>query len=201
MTVLLGSALGLSLLGAPPVFVDARPEIPWIAVASPGPRCGSVRSIEGPRADLEKLKASVQKEAEQKPKTSPPAARLPLLPGPGLAGLEGELLVVALEQLLARHGISGPIVLHLEDKGAWLELPPVTPEAEAAIAVAAFSAAELTAMQDRASARLAKRRSTIGNWARERALRASCNDVVDDPALPLDLGRRLRARLSAPLVR
>jgi hypothetical protein len=201
MTVLLGSALGLSLLAAAPVFVDDRPEIPWIAVASPGSRCGSVRSLQGPRADLEKLTAAVQSQAETTTSTPPAAPRLPLLPGPGLAGLEGEVLVVALELLLAQRGIAGPIAIHLTDKGAWLELPKLTPAAEAAVAAAAFAPAELTAITERASARMARKRSVIGSWSKERALRKGCSDVVDDPALPIDLGRRLRARLSAPLVR
>ena len=203
MSALLGSML-LSLLGAPPVFVDDRADIPWIVVATPGARCGTIRSAEGPRPKKAQLITAVARQPEQQPGPDPTARatmRLPLLPSPGLTGWEGEVVVVAVEHQLAQQAIAGPVRVYVEGSLAWIEVPALPPRAEAALAAAAFSAAELKSFQELATARLARRRATIGAWAKERAWRWGCFAVVDDPAPPLDLGRRLRARLAAPLLR
>ena len=199
---MIGPLLGLSLLGAPPVFVDDRADIPWIVVAAPGSRCGSLRLLEGPRSERDRLVATVSQQPEQqmtsKTTTTPaPAVRLPLLPGPGLLGEEGELLLVVVEHLLAQSGVGGPVTLRIDAQGAWLGLPRLKPDDAAVVAAAAVPPADLQLLQERARARVARRRATIGAWAGERAQRWACFAVVDDPAVPLDVGRRLRARLSA----
>ncbi len=205
MIELFGSLVGLlSLLqGQPenkaPIFVDERAEIPWIVAAAPGSRCGSSRVAEGPRSTRDRLVASLRKPGESSPSTSTsptPTTRLRLLPSAALLGAQGEVLVVAVETLLARRGVRGAVHLHVHDDGAWLELPALDAEAAAALAGASFSPAELRSFEESAAARLARRRATIGSSAKEKALRWSCFAVVDDPALPLDLGRRLRAQLA-----
>ncbi len=198
----------LHLAPAAPVFVDDRAEIPWLVAASPGSDCGSLRTIEGPRADRARLLARLDKQPETRPsgtETKTPTSSkststtLPLLATPGLLGVEGEVVVVAAERVLEKLGVVGPNALRLDARGAWLELPTLPAAADAAFAAWAPSPPELQSIIDQAQARVARRRATIGNWAKEGALRQGCFSVVDDPALPLDLLRRLRARFSVPL--
>lgn len=207
-STLLTAALPGATAAKPPVFVDDRAEIPWVVAVMPGTSCGSLRAIEGPRSERARLLAELVRQPETRQletraaKTEPkPTTKLPLLPTPGLLGLEGEVVVVAAERVLERLAIRGPVTLRLDSRGAWLELPALPAAADAAFSSFAPSPSELQAITALAAARVARRRATIGNWAREGALRHTCFAVVDDPALPLDLLRRLRARLSAPLTR
>lgn len=199
---MIAALLASALVQASPVFLDDRAEIPWLVAVSPGSTCGSLRTIEGPRSERERLLAKLATQPETKPpKTKPTTTTLPLLPTPGLLGVEGEVIVVAAERILQKLGTPGSISLVVDAAGARLELPALPPTADPAFAAWAPTPAELQAIVDLARARVAKRRAVIGNWAREGAQRQSCFAVVADPALPQDLSRRLRVRLSAPLRR
>lgn len=189
-----GLLLSLQLAAAAPVFVDDRAEIPWIVVATPGARCGSIKTAAGPRPQQAALLASLAKASEPKP-LPPPSKKstLPLLPSPGLLGVEGKVVVVAAERLLQKLGVGGPVALRLDATGAWLELPPLPPSTTL---TPNFTPAELAAIVEEAVARVARDRAVIGAAAAEKAQRFGCFNVSDDPAVPADLGRRLRARFA-----
>lgn len=192
---MIGAALPLALhlLGAPPVFVDDRAEIPWIVVVTPA-SCGSNKIAAGPRSAKEALLASLPKQPEQKaPPKKKASSTLPLLPSPGLLGVEGEALVVAAEKMLLKLGVGGPVTLRLDATGAALELPPLPPQTTLS---PNFSTSELNAIVEEAAARVAHREATVGAAAGAKAQRSACFGTVNDPAVAADFGRRLRARFS-----
>lgn len=178
----------------PPVFVEDRAEIPWIVVSSPGAVCGSFKIGGGPKPTRDALITGLAQQKDQtKTTTTKPATALPLLPTPGLWGLEGEVVVAAAELLLRRSGIDGAVSMRIDATGAWLDLPAAPTETAVS---AGFSTPELKAIVGVASARLARRHSNVGALALEEAQRFSCHGVSGDPALPSDLGRRLRVRFA-----
>ncbi len=185
--------LSLHLAGAPPVFVDDRAEIPWIVVATPGASCGSIKSLAGPRTKKESLLASLSKTPEPKKTAPTKKSTLPLLPAPGLLGVEGKVVVIAAERMLQKLGVGGPVTLRIDTTGAWLELPPLPPSTTL---TPNFSQVELGAIVEEAVARAAHDRGVIGAAATEKAQRFGCFNVAEDPAVPNDIGRRLRARFA-----
>ena len=182
---------------AQPIFVEDRAEIPWIVVSTPGATCGSFKITGGPKQSRDALIAGVSQQKERKSEPNAVVvdviivAVVELLPTPGLWGLEGEVVVAAAEVLMRRIGVDGPVSLRLGSRGAWLDLPARPTEAALA---AGFSGPELKGIVAMASSRLARRHADVGALAAEQAQRFSCHGVGDDPALPADLGRRLRAR-------
>ena len=135
------------------------------------------------------------------------AWQVALLPGPGLLGLEGELLRLQVQQLLERAGFaSARVRIEASGRRALLVVEGVAERAQlAAVLRAGFdktpppSTVERLLLQARASLEL--RRARVGTQAREQSARWLGFGVLDDSALPAPLGPSLRARIPVEALR